>query len=249
MRNMLTWRRVGLALPVAASLFALIALPAYGQTATGTGSMGESLTITPTQGEVGSTVNFTGSGGTNPACQAEDQAEVFFLIGNFSGGNDINPGVVVDISDDASFSGSLTVPDPQDSADPPDDGLSTGAFSIELRCIDSVDGSGGALEAGPEFTIISGSATTSTTSTTLAAPVTTSTVPATSTTVAAAPVPATTTTAPRSGGGTLPKTGSTSVPLTVTGTVLVAVGAAMAQVSRRRSRTRAAEWDEMLSGI
>ena len=185
---MRTWRKLGLALPVVASMLALAELPGYAQTATGTGALGESLTISPTQGEIGSTVTFSGSGGTNPACQGEDQAEVFFLIGNFSGGNDVNPGVVVDIADDATFSGSLTVPDPQDSADPPDDGLSTGTFSVELRCIDSVDGPGGGpLDAGPEFTIVDGVASTSTSTSTST---TSSTVASTTSTTLAIIIPA-----------------------------------------------------------
>jgi LPXTG-motif cell wall-anchored protein len=69
---------------------------------------------------------------------------------------------------------------------------------------------------------------------------------ATSTTVVVA-IPTGTTTPPA--GGQLPRTGTSPVPLTLTGSALAALGAVMAKSGRRRSRARAAELDEMLSQL
>ena len=89
---------------------------------------------------------------------------------------------------------------------------------------------------------------------TTAAPETTTTTPAATSTTAAAAVPATSTTtparpAPTTPAPTLAKTGPTSLPLAVTGTALLAMGAGFVLVSRRRSQAWMAEWDEMLGRL
>jgi hypothetical protein len=116
-------------------------------------------TLDPDSGPVGTPIAVTGTT-TCPDNPDGPDIELFFLFGNFSGGDDINPGEVFEM-DGGAFAGTLVVPDPDDprfvdnSGSTPLDNAPDGVFSVEARCTDASGqgNSGGIIDQAPTFTI------------------------------------------------------------------------------------------------
>lgn len=138
-------------------------------------SRSATLTISPTSGPVGTTISFSGQAAVCDDEAAED-AEVFFLFGNFAGNSQVNPRVKVE-TDDATgaFSGTIVAPNPVKG-----DRVFNPAI-VDVRCLgpDGEHDSGAISSNAPEFTF-----------TDLAAPTTSTIAPATVTTTTAAAAPA-----------------------------------------------------------
>jgi hypothetical protein len=134
-------------------------------------------TLSPTSGPVGTPITVTGTT-TCPDNADGPDIEVFFLFGNFAGGDDINPGMEFEVEDAGAFTGTLVAPDPDDpsfadnSGSTPLENNPTGDFFVEARCIDaSGDGSSGGLaDSPPTFTYTQAPGGATTTSSTTPAP-------------------------------------------------------------------------------
>jgi hypothetical protein len=89
------------------------------------------LSLSATSGPVGTPMTVSGSA---PECPGT--VELYFLVGSFSGGLDINLGQRIPLAQDGSFSSTFAAPDPMTSLDPRNPKQGLREYEVNIRCID-----------------------------------------------------------------------------------------------------------------